>query len=311
MCLVVLYVCVCVSLDSVLCCFCTVLSRLCLVLSLGSTLSAQSVPTMYPGQLALLAPGGLADSCSNTLQPLKPCPSSNNPCSAYTSEGALSVPSLCAPTPGKHVMESSVPHHKSRASVQTPMRACGPHPPPSQSETHFFYLSPSVSLRVWTLWWLTVTLFLCIPSIVSLSSPLISALFLIYYFSAIYLSPHFFYPHLSLYCTLLISSTLLLPLFRLCKVQLGFGAFGLQAWQQEDALSEYALLGSLCVTPYFFALPFTCCPYLCCTFPLLLYMSSHGHPVLRVSYSDEGRPPTSFIVNDRISMPPNPAIVQS
>ncbi|XP_056878926.1 serine/threonine-protein kinase WNK1 isoform X14 [Takifugu flavidus] len=67
----------------------------------GSTLSAQSVPTMYPGQLALLAPGGLAESCSNTLlQPLKPCPSSNNPCSAYTSEGALSVPSLCAPTPG-------------------------------------------------------------------------------------------------------------------------------------------------------------------------------------------------------------------
>eukprot|EP00066_Takifugu_rubripes_P022409 XP_011611675.1 PREDICTED: serine/threonine-protein kinase WNK1 isoform X1 [Takifugu rubripes] len=70
----------------------------------GSTLSAQSVPTMYPGQLALLAPGGLAESCSNTLlQPLKPCPSSNNPCSAYTSEGALSVPSLCAPTPGKMV----------------------------------------------------------------------------------------------------------------------------------------------------------------------------------------------------------------
>lgn len=48
----------------------------------------------------------------------------------------------------------------------------------------------------------------------------------------------------------------LLPLFRLCKVQLGFGAFGLQAWRQEDALSEYALLGSLCVTLYFFALLF-------------------------------------------------------
>lgn len=50
----------------------------------------------------------------------------------------------------------------------------------------------------------------------------------------------------------------LLPLFRLCKVQLGFGAFGLQAWWQEDALSEYALLGSLCVTLHFFALLF--CP---------------------------------------------------
>ncbi|TKS90865.1 Serine/threonine-protein kinase WNK1 [Collichthys lucidus] len=67
----------------------------------GSTLSAQSVPTMYPGQLALLTPGGLPDSASSTLlQPLKPSPSSNNLCSAYTSEGALSVPSLCAPTPG-------------------------------------------------------------------------------------------------------------------------------------------------------------------------------------------------------------------
>ncbi|XP_072233790.1 serine/threonine-protein kinase WNK1 isoform X3 [Leuresthes tenuis] len=67
----------------------------------GSTLSAQSVPTVYPGQLALLAPGGLADSGSSTvLQPLKPSPSSDNLCSAYTSEAALSVPSLCAPTPG-------------------------------------------------------------------------------------------------------------------------------------------------------------------------------------------------------------------
>ncbi|KAF0029707.1 hypothetical protein F2P81_018812 [Scophthalmus maximus] len=67
----------------------------------GSTLSAQSVPTMFPGQLALLAPGGLADSGSSTLpQPLKPTPSSDNLCSAYTSDAALSVPSLCAPTPG-------------------------------------------------------------------------------------------------------------------------------------------------------------------------------------------------------------------
>ncbi|KAM9705803.1 serine/threonine-protein kinase WNK1 isoform 12-T12 [Menidia menidia] len=67
----------------------------------GSTLSAQSVPTMYPGQLAVLAPGGLADSgSSSVLQPLKPSPSSDNLCSAYTSEAALSVPSLCAPTPG-------------------------------------------------------------------------------------------------------------------------------------------------------------------------------------------------------------------
>ncbi|KAM4523354.1 serine/threonine-protein kinase WNK1 isoform 17-T17 [Fundulus diaphanus] len=66
-----------------------------------STLSAQSVPAVYPGQLPPLAPGGLADSGSSAaLQPLKPSPSSDNLCSAYTSEAALSVPSLCAPTPG-------------------------------------------------------------------------------------------------------------------------------------------------------------------------------------------------------------------
>ncbi|KAJ4924799.1 hypothetical protein JOQ06_003749 [Pogonophryne albipinna] len=67
----------------------------------GSTLSAQSAPTLPPGPLALLAPGGLADSGSSTLlQPLKPSPSSNNVCSACTSDTALSVHSLCAPTPG-------------------------------------------------------------------------------------------------------------------------------------------------------------------------------------------------------------------
>ncbi|XP_036005248.1 serine/threonine-protein kinase WNK1 isoform X14 [Fundulus heteroclitus] len=66
-----------------------------------STLSAQSVPAVYPGQLPPLAPGGLADSGSGAaLQPLKQSPSSDNLCSAYTSEAALSVPSLCAPTPG-------------------------------------------------------------------------------------------------------------------------------------------------------------------------------------------------------------------
>lgn len=126
-----------------------------------------------------------------------------------------------------------------------------------------------------------------------------------YDFSVLYLSAHFFYLHLSLYCTFLISSTPLLPFFRLCKVQLGFGAFGLQAWQQEDALSEYALLGSLCVTLYFFALLFTCCPYLCCTFLLLLNMSSHGQPdLLWVSYFDGGRPFTS----DMTENPPKSAV---
>ncbi|XP_037551762.1 serine/threonine-protein kinase WNK1 [Nematolebias whitei] len=67
----------------------------------GSTLSAQSVPVMHSGQLPPLPPGGLSGSGSSTvLQPLKTSPSSDNLCSAYTSEAALSVPSLCAPTPG-------------------------------------------------------------------------------------------------------------------------------------------------------------------------------------------------------------------
>lgn len=119
-----------------------------LVLSPGSTLSAQSVPTMYPGQLALLTPGGLADSCSNTLlQPLKPCPSGNNLCSAYTSEGALSVPSLCAPTPGRHVAENCILRHNLRASVETQMHAFGSSTLYNKTpQTPCFYLSPSVSL---------------------------------------------------------------------------------------------------------------------------------------------------------------------
>lgn len=96
-----------------------VLSCLRLVLYPGSTLSAQSVPTMHPGQLALLAPGGLADSASSTLlQPLKPSPSSDNLCSAYTSEAALSVPSLCAPTPGRRAAHSPRLQAASSATTQ-------------------------------------------------------------------------------------------------------------------------------------------------------------------------------------------------
>ncbi|XP_054656516.1 serine/threonine-protein kinase WNK1 isoform X18 [Dunckerocampus dactyliophorus] len=66
----------------------------------GSAVSTQSAPTMHPGQLAQLAPGSASDGGSVQLQPLKLGPSSDNLCSAYTSEAALSVPSLCAPTPG-------------------------------------------------------------------------------------------------------------------------------------------------------------------------------------------------------------------
>ncbi len=110
------------------------------------------------------------------------------------------------------------------------------------------------------MWWLTVTFFLWILSLVSLSFPLIylplvclSFLSVLCLFASVHsshFSPFIFFTSPSL-C---ISS--LLRLFRLCKVQLGFGAFGLQAGRQEDALSEYALLGSLCVTLYFFALLF-------------------------------------------------------
>lgn len=141
------YICVC--LGTLCCLFCTVLSCLCLVLSPGSTLSAQSAPTMYPGQLARLSPGGLADSRSNTLlQPLKPCPSSNNLCSAYTSEGALSVPSLCAPTPGRHVAENCILHHRLRASVQTQMHAFWSLTPLQQDTPHTLSLSFSISISL-------------------------------------------------------------------------------------------------------------------------------------------------------------------
>ncbi|XP_077355165.1 serine/threonine-protein kinase WNK1 isoform X12 [Festucalex cinctus] len=73
----------------------------------SGTLSAQSTPALFPGQLAQLAARGFADpnpegsggDCSSE-RPLKATPSSDILCSAYTSSAALSVPSLCAPTPG-------------------------------------------------------------------------------------------------------------------------------------------------------------------------------------------------------------------
>lgn len=102
-------------------------------------------------------------------------------------------------------------------------------------------------------------------------------------------SPYF--PHL-----LSLPLLSLLPLFRLCKVQLGFGAFGLQAWRQEDALSEYALLGSLCVTLYFFALLFYLYLLLFNFFPPI-YPSSHSHPLLWVFFFGGGRPAHSDIIS--------------
>lgn len=106
---------------------------------------------------------------------------------------------------------------------------------------------------------------LCTPSPVPLSFPLIYT-FSVLVFSTLFLFICFFFVAFLSSQYLIFTSPFLhlfspplppvLPLFRLCKVQLGFGAFGLQAWRQEDALSEYALLGSLCVTLYFFALLF-------------------------------------------------------
>ncbi|XP_057712238.1 serine/threonine-protein kinase WNK1 isoform X12 [Corythoichthys intestinalis] len=66
----------------------------------GSTLSAQYVPAASP-ESARLAPGGFAgrgDLGDERL--LKTAPSGDILCSGYTSSAALSVPSLCAPTPG-------------------------------------------------------------------------------------------------------------------------------------------------------------------------------------------------------------------
>lgn len=125
--------------------------------------------------------------------------------------------------------------------------------------------------------------------------PLTSVILLVALHSSCYLSLLFLFTspyHSALLCLtspLFFSSSFpLLPLFRLCKVQLGFGAFGPQAWRQEDALSEYALLGSLCVTLYFFALLFfTRRRRLLLLFP---FTPVSVAVVLWVSSSSRGRP---------------------
>ncbi|RXM31083.1 hypothetical protein EOD39_7293 [Acipenser ruthenus] len=65
---------------------------------LPGTFSAQSAPSMFPPQHTLLPPGGSPET--GHCQPLKPSPSSENLCSAYTSDAALSVPSLSAQAQG-------------------------------------------------------------------------------------------------------------------------------------------------------------------------------------------------------------------
>uniref|UniRef100_A0A672VDE2 non-specific serine/threonine protein kinase n=1 Tax=Strigops habroptila TaxID=2489341 RepID=A0A672VDE2_STRHB len=68
---------------------------------LSGNLSAQSAPSVLPPQQTLHPPGSVPETGQNhLLQPLKPSPSSENLYSAFTSDGALSVPSLSAPSQG-------------------------------------------------------------------------------------------------------------------------------------------------------------------------------------------------------------------
>nr|XP_026646694.1 serine/threonine-protein kinase WNK1 isoform X14 [Zonotrichia albicollis] len=68
---------------------------------LSGNLSAQSAPSVLPPQQTLHPAGSVPETGQNhLLQPLKPSPSSENLYSAFTSDGALSVPSLSAPGQG-------------------------------------------------------------------------------------------------------------------------------------------------------------------------------------------------------------------
>ncbi|XP_039239214.1 serine/threonine-protein kinase WNK1 isoform X8 [Pipra filicauda] len=68
---------------------------------LSGNLSAQSAPSVLPPQQTLHPPSSVPEIGQNhLLQPLKPSPSSENLYSAFTSDGALSVPSLSAPGQG-------------------------------------------------------------------------------------------------------------------------------------------------------------------------------------------------------------------
>uniref|UniRef100_A0A8D1H1U7 non-specific serine/threonine protein kinase n=1 Tax=Sus scrofa TaxID=9823 RepID=A0A8D1H1U7_PIG len=67
----------------------------------AGNLSGQSTATVLHPQQTLPAPGNIPETGQNQLlQPLKPSPSSDNLYSAFTSDGAISVPSLSAPGQG-------------------------------------------------------------------------------------------------------------------------------------------------------------------------------------------------------------------
>ncbi|XP_077025748.1 serine/threonine-protein kinase WNK1 isoform X2 [Tamandua tetradactyla] len=68
---------------------------------LSGNLSAQSAASALHPQQTLHPPGNITETGQNQLlQPLKPSPSSDNLYSAFTSDGAISVPSLSAPGQG-------------------------------------------------------------------------------------------------------------------------------------------------------------------------------------------------------------------
>ncbi|XP_026929784.1 serine/threonine-protein kinase WNK1 isoform X5 [Acinonyx jubatus] len=71
---------------------------------LSGNLSGQSATSVLHPQQTLHPPGNIPETGQNQLlQPLKPSPSSDNLYSAFTSDGAISVPSLSAPGQGKMV----------------------------------------------------------------------------------------------------------------------------------------------------------------------------------------------------------------
>ncbi|KAF6122609.1 WNK lysine deficient protein kinase 1 [Phyllostomus discolor] len=71
---------------------------------LSGNLSGQSAASVLHPQQTLHPPGNIPETGQNQLlQPLKPSPSSDNLYSAFTSDGAISVPSLSAPGQGKMV----------------------------------------------------------------------------------------------------------------------------------------------------------------------------------------------------------------
>lgn len=75
---------------------------------MAGNLSGQSTTSVLHPQQTLHPPGNIPETGQNQLlQPLKPSPSSDNLYSAFTSDGAISVPSLSAPGQGKQSKQPS------------------------------------------------------------------------------------------------------------------------------------------------------------------------------------------------------------